>query len=335
MAFDTGSATDLDDLFSTISTFVQSHGWTEDELNTTTGCFALHKNSVYVSFRWDAAGTVNNVSMHQALGYTGGNEPGDHPDDSGNGYNATTAHTDALLDNERCIRDLGDGPYPSYFIFENDSGPAYVHVVVEISTDVFRHFGFGELDKFGDWDTASGGEYVYGHYKELSTATATTDTCLLDGLFSDTTGDDDRRAATVHMEDWPNQAGTSKWGQIWGNRTSADPDATDATAKVKVQGGFRSGPVARHFGWLSAGSTSGLIPMYPVGIFYDDEPNDFAYFMGWQADVRGINIRFFAPKDTVVIGSDTWYIFPTTQRTLDNVTERSYYQGIAYKRVDA
>ena len=261
MAFQTGSATDLDDLINQLDTFAAANGWTVDEKNLVTGIFALSKNTVFVSFRWDAAGTINNLSMHQALAWSSSTEPGDHTDDSGNGYNSTTAHTDSLLEGERCVHDLGDGPFPSYYFFEKDASPAYLYIVVETSTDVFRHFGMGEIDKFADWDTASGGEFAYGQFKSSNTAISTSDTALLDGLFGDTSSNNERRAATIHMEDWPGQGASEKWGQIWGNRAVADPDDSAGEDKPKVQGGFRSGPIARHFGWLAAGSTSGLITM--------------------------------------------------------------------------
>lgn len=332
MAFQTGTASSMDNLFSTLMTFATANGWTQDQQDSSAGSMALHKNSVYVSFRYDPA-AENNISIHQALGYTGGNEPGNHPDDSGNGYNSNSSHTDNLLDNERCSNDMTNGPYPNYWFFENDASPAYLHVVVEITADVYRHFGFGEMDKVGTW---TGGEYCYGHFQAGNSPITTLTSCHMDGGFGDTDTGDFRKASTIHLEGLPAQDGSSKWGQVWGRTGQAIPDDTAGNPKVQCFGGFRSGPIARHFGVMKpAGTQTGSVPMYPFGMWYRDTTNEHVYFLGWIEDVRGVNIGNFAPAQEVVIGSDTWVFFPMAQKTTDNVVNRTYNSGIAYKKVTA
>jgi hypothetical protein len=326
VAYETGAASSLDDLLSKLFTFATANGWTQDQYSSGTGQAAMHKNSVWVSFRWNTT-TPLVLGIYQALGYTGGNQPGNHPDDSGNG---SVSSTNSVLDDERCVNDIGNGPFPAYYFFENDASPAYISVVVEISTDVYRHFGYGEIIKTGDW---TGGEYCYGQVHLSASPNAIADTCGLDGLFS-ATGTSARRAATIHLEGLPAQGGTGKWGQVWGS-ASAIPNDRAGIAKIDVQGGFRGGPVARHFGKYSAGTQSGLIPMYTTPLFYKDRTNSRIYFLGFRADVRGINMKFFAPGDEVVIGSDTWCIFPYSQKIDTGITNGSYNSGIAYKKVTA
>lgn len=331
MAYQTGSATDMDDLLGKLSTFAQANGWTEDEFSTVNGTLALDKGNVYVSFRYDPT-TPLHLSVHQALGYTGGNEPGNHPNDSGNGYNDTSSHANTVLDNERCVRDLGDGPFPSYSFFENDSSPAYIHIVVEKTTDVFRHFGFGELETIGDnW---TGGEYAYGHWQESNSPINALNSALLDGLFQNS-GDSARRAATIHVESLPGEGASSKWGQVWGATNLTPPDDTATEAKVGIQGGFRGGPVARALGIYQAGSQSGLVPMYPIWLIYRNTSNSRLYFLGTMPDVRGVNIKNFAAKEEITIGSDVWVFFPLAQKTSSPVTDRTYNSGVAYKKVTA
>ena len=50
-------------------------------------------------------------------------------------------------------------------------------------------------------------------------------------------------------------------------------------------------------------------------------------------DARGINIRNFASKQEVTVGSDTWVLFPISKRTTAASTDTSYYSGVAYKKV--
>lgn len=330
MTYQTGTSTNMADLISKLNTFAVANGWTSDEHTPASGRLALHKGSCYVSFRWDTSAPLH-LSVHQALGYTGGLEPGAHPNDSGNGYNTTTSHTNANLLTERVVTDIGNGAFASYHFFEDDDGTrSYIHVVVQIVATVYRHFGFGRIDKFGDW---TGGEYAYGQFRQNTPGNPvdTQYTALLDGLFASATNT--RRAATIHMEGLPGQGGSEKWGQIWGTVAGTLPADEAGQPKSDIQGGFRSGPVARNFGWISAGAQSGLIPTYPIWLFYRNRATNFVYALGSMPDVRGMNIRFFAAEDQITIGSDVWVIFPLQQRTLAAVQERSYYSGIAYKKI--
>lgn len=324
MAFSTGTAASMAALVTALDTFMVANGWTQNQLNTGTGQAAWNRTAsgvaIWVSVRWDTT-SPNHLGIYQALGYSGGSQPGQHTDDSGNG---AVSGTDATIDDERHVNALGPGPY-TYWFFEQDY---YVHIVVESAADVFKHFGWGALDKVGDW---TGGEYAYGHYKAANGAIAVSDTLLLDGLFSDISGNNEARAATIHLENMPNQVASGKWGQVWANNTGAQND-TAGVAKAHVQGGFRGGPTATRFGRYSAGSGSGGIPMYPIELYYQDVANSRVYYLGAMKDIRGINIRFFAPREVVAIGGSDWYIFPSQQKSTGSSVTGSNNQGIAYRR---
>lgn len=320
MAYETGTATSMSDLLTKINTFAVANGWTSDQLNTGAGQVAIHKSNIYVSFRWNTT-TPNTLGIYQALGYTGGNQPGQHPNDSGNGAVSTT---DATLAGERSVV-LGNGAFPSYFIFADTN---YLHIVVETTTDIYRHFGFGLLEKIGDW---TGGEYCYGQtHLSSGNALSTSSTALLDALHVGASNRE--RSSTIHLEALPGMAGASKWGEISGNSVAPSNDPA-GNARVLVRGGFRGGPVGRQFGFYSGGNTSGLIPMYPIGIYYRNLANSNCYWLGYQPAVRGINVRSFTPKQEITIGADTWTVFPVSERTLSATANRTYFQGIAYKKI--
>lgn len=328
MAYQSGTSTNMADLLGKLMTFATANGWTQDELDLINGKAALHKNSIYVSFRWLVA-TPLQLSVHQALGFTASNEPGTHPNDSGNGYNSTSSHSNTLLDNERCVHNLGNGAYPHYAFFEDDD---YIHIAVEISTDVFRHFGFGQGIKRGDW---VGGEYAYGHFQSSGGPLTNSSSHLMDGGFEDIGTNDRRRAATMHVEGLPNQDGAGKWGQVWGYHDNAAniPDDSANEDKISIQGGHRAGPVARNFGWIPSSQSTGQISMYPFVLYYVDIDNSKVYELASIPDMRGINIRNFAPKQEVVIGSDTWVIYPTSKKSTAITSDYTAYAGVAYKKV--
>ncbi len=319
MAFETGTATSISDLFTKLSTFAVANGWTED--HAASDRLFLHRNTVYVAFRWASASPVH-VGIYQALGFiSSGTNPGAHTDDSGNG---AVSGTDNVLDDERNVN-LVDSTM-TYWFFEDD---VYIHVVAEVSTGVYRHFGFGEIAKLGTW---TGGEYCYGWRLDPTVASSTGavlagTSMLLDGLAGG--GTMNGYAATIHIEGAPGEGGSSKWGVIWGNPGVSVGNDTGGNARVYVQGGFRSGPHAVPFGRFSGQTTEGLIPAYPIHVWYKNPSTADYYPLGYMEGVRGVNIRYIAPEQEVVIGSDTWVFFPTEQKT----SLRTDNQGIMYLKV--
>lgn len=332
MTYATGTATDLEDLLSKISTFaVTTHGgWTQGYLNTTNGWFELHKGSLSVSFKWTKTGTPTVLSVHQATGFiSSGTAPGAHTADSGNGYNTgTTGHTNANLLTERCVSEIGNGPFPAYYLF---GGSDYIHVVVETVTGTYRHFGWGTLDKFGDnW---VGGEYAYGHFQEQATNGLAIDSntqTLLDGAGISS---DRLRCATIRITSGLANQSPAVWGVACAATSANLLNDTAGNVRRQIHGGFRTGMAARGFGSVIGSQSSGAIPMYSISAFYRDPSNARVYLLGYQPAVRGINVRNFEPAEEVLVGSDTWKIFPLSIRTSAAVAGRTLFSGIAYLKV--
>jgi len=348
MTYETGAADDLEDLLTKLDTFATTThgGWTQGYTpnpQVTDGWFELHKGSLSVSMKYptDAEGPPVHMSVHHASGYINSSTaPGAHTADSGNGYNTgTTGHTNANLLTERCVRDIGDGPFPSYTFFADDTSPNdYIHCVVEPTSGMFRHFGFGGLvdaaagtKNFGDnW---TGGEYVYGHMMDVATNAPATDPnhqTLLDGLG----GTGDRLfAATIRIASGlPNQS-PAVWGVSCAVASASLLTDTAGNARRQIHGTFRSGLEARGFGGSRGSFSSGVIPMYSIGAYYRDPNNDRAYLLGYMADVRAVDVTNFEPGQEVTIGSDTWVMFPMSIRTTAAVANRSLFSGIAYRKV--
>tara|TARA_R110000796_G_scaffold93934_5_gene198599 strand:- start:1148 stop:2176 length:1029 start_codon:yes stop_codon:yes gene_type:complete len=342
MAYSTGSATDLGDLLTKLDTFLVANGWTQDDFDdgvTTAaqGFAQWNKGSVHVGVKWIANDPIH-MSLHHALGNGGAVFPGAHTDDSGNGYNGPSAFgTQANLLTERACNFIGDGPFASYHFFEQDSGPAYVHVVVEITSEVFRHFGWGTLEKFNDW---TGGEYAYASYQDRQTNSSAIDTVshpMFDGIANNSTTAETRKNTTIHAEGLPHQGVNEKWlNHAGGALTDTDTDNQDTAGEIRrlSQGGFRGGPLYPLMQFRSDVAT-GHIPLTPLQIWTSDFVSDFSWYLGQVPDVRMIDIFNFSPGQEVTIGSDVWVIFPQGRRTEDAVSDRTYYSGIAYKKVTA
>lgn len=341
MAYETGTAADLGDLLSKLDTFLVANGYTQNDFDdgatvASQGFANWTKGTLCIGVKW-IANNPDTMSLHQALAYSGSGLPGTHTDDSGNGYNAAFG-SDVQLESERCVSQMGNGPFVSYHFFENDASPSYVHVVVEVEPEVFRHFGWGEMDKFTDW---TGGEYCYGHYQNQNTFAQPSDTQTVVSMdaISGNTGSTARRQPTIHAEDLPHQAAAEKWLQHMGNVTSVSSRAnwTDSAGEDKQIsfGGYRGGPIGFQLGPFRSDVSTGHIPLYPLSLFTRDFVNNFVYYLGSVPDVRGVNIFNFSPGQEVTIGTDVWVLFPSSRRSEDSIANRTFYQGIAYRKVTA
>lgn len=334
MAFINEQTSSLQDFLDKLRAFAVANGWTQDEWNTGTGRLCLSKSpgasTIFVSFRWDT-GTPANIGIYQALGWSAATDPGNHPNDSGNGK---ISGTNSELDDERHV--LVADPPVQWWGFEDDH---YIHAVIQTNLNRYHHIGFGLLDKVGDW---TGGEYCYGFRYQYnfssSVAVLGGTSMLLDGLTVDTGGqqqDMQLYAATLHAEGLPNQGGSGKWAVVMGNQPSGDLGVDRASvARIHVVGGFRAGPIPRIFGRFSADSEKGLIPMYQIAAWHWDRTTGDVRHLGFQKDTRGVNIQYFGAGDEVVIGSDTWTLFPSLIKSVGGViTNTTAFQGVAYKQV--
>lgn len=331
MSFTNQTVTDIDDLITKLFAFLTgTPGWTQDQLDTTNNKAAIHKGNVYVSFRW-ATTSPTAIGIYQALGYTGGNDPGNHPNDSGNG---NVSGTNATILTAR--RALTTNAPLQFWAFTDTTTETYCHVVVQTVSTEYVHFGFGNIEKVGDW---TGGEYCYGQLMDL-TQTSTPQTfaaqsVLLDGLLANAGAISNAQdyAGTIHIEGLPAENGASKWGVVMGPQGTLGNDRA-GNSRPLVFGGFRAGAIANAFGRFSAASTKGLQPGYPIGLLYRlPSPTTDFIWLGWMKDVRGVSLEFYAPQDQVTIGSDTWILFPSQKKSSGSSSTTTGWQGIMYKKI--
>ncbi|MCK5131694.1 MAG: hypothetical protein KAR40_06025 [Candidatus Sabulitectum sp.] len=340
MSYETGSASSMSDLMNKLQIFAVANGWTLDQYNVESGSsvdgkLSIHKGSVYVHFLWNA-NEANHIAMYQSLGYSGtGVSQWLHTDDSGNGVTTLpggTGWSDTVSthDGYRFISSIGVGPFTAYHFFQGNGTNEYIHVALEYAPFLYRNFGFGELEKAWDW---TGGEYCYGHCQENSSP------LIQEPLLSANGDDSDSdRLATIHVEGLPNQPAAGKWGIfIEKSETSLGSPFLDRAGENQVffSGGSNGGPVGFLFNIVPGNSGDGFLPLTSNGIFYRDAVTapDNLYFMGWQPDVKTLNMKNFSPGDEITVGSDTWMIFPYVRKQYTADLNESRNLGIAYKKI--
>lgn len=322
MAYENGTATSQEDLMTKLRTFATSNGWTSDDWDTTNDEFAMHRNSIYPSFRWDNTASTGGISIHQALGFTGGQTPGNHPNDSGNGQKAGTP-----INTERRLDRIGDGTFPNYYFF---SGSVYLHVVLEYATGLYRHMVFGELEKVGTW---TGGEFTMGHIWSTAAGQKDNPTYAAHYLPFDAVHNNlANETGTVHLEGFPDQPASGRWGLVTAMQSGLGNDG-DSNGRAPIVGGVRDGPLTTAFQFIAANPSNGYIPLIPIPLFYayyTPTPDEWR-LLGFVPGMRVINIRNLSEGDEFTLGSDVWKVFPWVRKRyqLDNEDE-SWNGGFAF-----
>lgn len=299
--------------------FMSANGWTVDEFDTTNDRMALHKSTVYVQFHWD---NTDDIGIWQSLGYTGGQLPGNHPDDSGN----TASPTGAITAGRR-INVLTNGPYINHHFFASGN---YVYAAIQISTGVWRFFGCGILTKLGNW---TGGEFLFGTYWHVINVNS-----YLAGVHTmpfDIACTDNTIASCLHVESMP--GGTaSKWGVFVDSATTGNDDG--GTQRIPLIGGGRGGIFPNAYCYFQLSAIQGMVPLAPVPAIYHRRGTSpqHIHFLGFLPDFRQLNIGRFAPEQEVIIGPDTWIVFPCINKIYDvaqNTIPQSGNQGFAIKKL--
>ncbi len=341
MAYQTGSASDTTDLMNKLQVFAAANGYVVDNYDGANRRLSISRaaDSLYAHLYWDG---TNNIGMYQSLGYSAGSvaTPWTMPNDSGNGYANL-----AQLYRGRNVNNIANGPFPTYYFF-GYTNPYSIHVVLEFSAGIYRHFGFGKLDKVGIW---TGGAWVAGHHWNaqdgggaLDSPTSTVHSILLDGVTNPPTALYDYCRycnATMHAEDLPLQDASSKWA-VSGAPTISSYLGNDRAGnpRVRIIGGCRGGIALSQFGWLVPNLASGFVPLIPMEVFYIDGVAGSAsrgwYHLGRLHNVYHLHMQGIDPAQEINYGGSTYLVFPGVRKSHVGMNnQESWNMGIVYKKV--
>lgn len=344
MAYETGTASDATDLMSKLSTFAQANGFTEDYYSGANRHLSLSRpaDNIYISFCWDG---VDYLQMYQALGFSGtyNEQPWNQVDDSGNGSD----DPDTYPDRGRQVSRIGAGSYTAYHFFAY-TDPHNIHVVLEFSPGLYRHFGFGKVHKVGTW---VGGAWCAGHlwnwagsspFAIYSSPGHAGHTVLMDGalvlglIYYGTYNND--AGGTLHVEGLPNQPAGGKWGHSVDNSNDDEDIGEDrgSIGRIRIAGGCRRSVALSQFGPFLPDLSNGFIPIIPMEIFYcdGDDAVDGWYYLGRMHNIGHISLHGIDPAQELTIGADTWIAFPTVRKSdVGGTNQESENSGLIYKKV--
>lgn len=314
MAYATGIYTSPDDLLATISTFAAARGWT---INTNSGVNTGGAGFTNKQRSFTSDSLTVNIVPDTGLGGALKAQPSTAwVNNSTAFYNHTgSPNTSGNVSTTVNMNQIGTGSGVAYHLFGNDSSPRYVHVVVEVTAGVYSHFAFGTLTKYG---TYTGGGYV----TSLS---------------------------------WS----VSNWSQIGLPFSAINRNTTNGTQWVRADSlvGLGSPGWREDFGGLSNNAftqrlhRAGLStawqrsPLGPILCFAfateTTNPTTTNVCLGEVQDMRGISMEGREPGESLVIGGDTWRVFPTRNKSNPASSPAAYnittttttYLGIAYRVV--
>lgn len=335
MAFQTGTSTSIENLLTQLSTFLQANGWTEDFFNSgDPGTIAFSKNQNFVSFQFSETAAGGGVMVcYQARANDAADtaDPWTSTGDSGAG---DASNTTVNFQTSLCVNSFA-GPHTNFWFFEQDSAPAYCHVAVEVDAGRYRHFGFGQIDKVGDW---VGGEYIYGLFLLLGTQASNPISTFSEyGMDSHQTNRSTADAgATMRIE---GHVGEPEAATIWGRWGIAQGGNDRAgNQRWQLSSGWRYSPEFNAIYWIRASEANAFKPMAPISIRARNDIviPDQDFILGYQADVRMVNIGNLTPAQIINIGGDDWYFFPVVAKSnLGGSVEESENWGVAYRRENA
>lgn len=342
MAYQTGSATDQTDLMDDLQTFVAANGFTVDNYDGPNRFLSISRaaDDLYVTFYWDG---TSHMALFQALGYNGAyaQQPWNQADDSGNG-NSTLAN----IYSGRNINNIGAGPFTAYHFFAY-TNPYAIHVVLEFSPGLYRHFGFGMISKHGTW---TGGAWAGGHhwnpqdsYGQYDAPNGTPHTILTDAGYYPNGSKynwNQNAGATLHVEGLPDQPSGGKWGHCCSAGTTDALVGNDrgGTGRIRISANIRNGIAVRQFGWMLPDLQNGFVPIIPNHMFYIDgdagSGSQNWYYLGKMPNVGMVHLEGIDPDQEITVGGDTWMAFPGVRKSkILNNNQESWNMGIIYKKV--
>ena len=334
MAYETGTAASPGELLAKLFNFASANGWVidddiaDDTKSPARGSF--HKNNIYVCFTF----TTDLIHLYPARGFTAsGTVEGAHPN------SAFATQGTSTITGLPCAAMAG--PLTAYYFFEDE---VYLHVVINVDGDHYRHFGFGESIKAGNW---TGGEYFYGSrwIATGSNGAGSPGASGNYGAFNGYGGNTVSFAGGMFVFGTQNGGvelpGSSVVGSKWGYCSTY----SGGTPGLDIDG-FRynrfynlssnSGGITSRLLGTGISEHNGFVPLVPMNYaLVDTAPlPDNMYFLGSYPDVRAVNLRSLAPGQEYVIDTDTWVVFPVIRKDyVNSTTQCSANHGIAYKKV--
>lgn len=338
MAYETGTATNVNDVLDKLRVFAIAQGWTVNRWRD--GGYSggkelcLQKGIQYVNL-WS-----NNSTNQDTLNSTRDPSPyirgrlSMSYDSSADTWNQPDQSGEAMASNGMFA------PLENYWFFGSADS---IHVVVEISAGQYTQFGFGMMQKSFNYN---GGNYLYGnlwdHYWTSSGRNVRRND--YDGT-SHGTPFDSQVSGAGNSDDYGYTIVRADVKGLVNNFLSNKGAGSSTTTPMKLtsssmRGGDAGGGYGRMFPTLGESSKlticsfsqqTMLVPCY-VGA----REGTWGMFLGQVEDLRFVDVTNYSGAQEVTFGPDTWVVFPlrakyTANPGYDVISSLTF--GLAFKKV--
>lgn len=323
MAYQTGTATDCNDLLDKFRLFAIAQGWTANRWATAGNGreLCLQKGSAYFNFRsvqnenptfnGSAAGAgMYGIILNGSDGYAGGAAWDRQP-----GYPVRSAGPLGSVDQGHIwcpVHDLNIGPFPAYHFFGINSGQA-LYCEWEVSTGTFQRFGIGSLDLFNP-AAGGGGRFCYAtggaiplpwegyRWREHDIDNAS---LMMECV--------PFRRASLATHTGSYDSGRTTAGSMvratfssFDNWACSGRDASQQPYAWVCQGGGNHDRLLRDLSPAPLNGTAVLVP----NIVSLNINNEFLAPIGQMPGLRFMDMSNYLPGDEFTLGTDTWKVFP-------------------------
>lgn len=319
MAYQNGTALDLNDLLNKLRLFVSANGWTVNfwgDRTTASGggkALSITKGVCQGTFLSHlTVGSTANPGHYMYMlthgPYTYNPNPDTQPNSSGLGNYCNGMQ----------------GPFKQHWFFEGTTnGAPYCYVVVEVLNGIFKHFGIGKIETT---QTLENGLFAYWslwNYQNVSPNYASEpESSYHDYPFDDSSWNSGTMGGTVLRVD--SDAVTPRFLQSRYQQTGS-----------RLRVGFRSNSgtgSVRMFAESAPSSETGRAVLVPLecGI---ERPSSYFSHVGSPPDLRFVNVRYLEPSQELSIGPDTWMVFPAHRKLYVPGGVYSGNYGYAYRKL--
>lgn len=311
--YETGTATDVSDLLTKLSTFLAGAGWT------------INKDAVQGSGRWLSVQKGSDLFLNFISDPAAGSSPNPGPYIylyGATSYNGGAAYTAQPNTSAQCSTNKMTGAFTSYHFFEGDD---YIHIVVELGAGFFRHIHGGTCEKIC---TFTGGTYVQG----TNIYTNGNQPSSPGGRFTMNPWQNVNSSQGSRGSFYANIDGAAEWftGKSTGTTGTRLADGVAGNSST----GLETNGLDAELFKRTPNATNGLTPLLPITIM-PEKNSGLWNILGRVKDVRNCSMLNMQPGDTITIGSDEWLCFPWHARTTttgDSTSEKSGYFGFAYRK---
>lgn len=374
MAYSTGgSGGTMVDLMDAIRAFALGQGWTIDKWDSTNRLLFMTKGLATVTFWGDTTRTVTEYSGANGSGTSAARS--DHRIYMAMGTSNTAALTTyyshpgspvtSAYDSDAPYICGMNGPFVGWFLFADATVSDHIHVVVQISAEVFMHFSFGSIDKKGM--THSGVAYITAtpntYWRNVSNYTNGSISSFNDPYYQHVPfcwGYDNVTLSPAIYNNSPPiiLKNSNAWPASWlgpiAYSSGASPlfgtllNTYDTTQNYRPENwpvaNSASGSLLNCVIAAEPAPYSNVVPLFPIPVFrnhYDSSAASTSRricYVGDFPNVRLCNMTNLTPGQEITVDTDTWKVFPVLRQApwTDRLTNPVCMTGqlaIAYKKV--